>query len=207
MPIEAQREVTRLLGEIAAANDKEDTKRASDAKRALFGQVYDELKEMAKGQMKRERPYHSWGATGLVHEVYLRLMQTQRVFTKNRAYFFGAAARAMHRLLREHARSKNCRPEGHPDPQGHILLDEVAEEVEDTFRVVLLDLVNALEELKTPGEHGKRRYDVARLRIWSGMKYSDIAVDLGISVATVEREWQGARAWLHCRLKGGRTHD
>jgi RNA polymerase sigma factor (TIGR02999 family) len=201
MPIEAQGEVTRFLEEIAAAHDNEDSKRASDAKRGLFDHVYDELKKMAHCRMKRERPDHSWGATGLVHEVYLRLIECHGVFTKNRAYFFGAAAKAMHRLLREHARSKNCRPEGYLDRQGNILLDQVADEVEDTFRVVLLDLVNALEELKTRGQQGERRYDVARLRIWSGMKYSDIAKDLGISVPTVEREWQAARAWLYGQLK------
>jgi RNA polymerase sigma factor (TIGR02999 family) len=196
MPIESQGEVTRLLGEIEATSDNKD------AKRALFEHVYDELKKMAHGRMRWERPDHSWGSTGLVHEVYLRLMKDQRVFTKNSHYFFGAAARAMRRLLREHARGRNCRPVGHLDPHGYTLLDQIADELEDTFKVVLLDLVNALEDLKT---HGERRYDVATLRIWSGLKHAEIAEDLGISVATVEREWHAARAWLYGQLKGRRT--
>jgi RNA polymerase sigma factor (TIGR02999 family) len=200
MQIEAQGEMSRLLAEIAANDNK-------DAKRALFAHVYRELKEIARRQMRSERPDNSWGATELAHEAYLRLLNCQRVFTKNRAYFFAAAAKSMHQLLREHVRSKNCRPEGHPDPQGHILLDEVAEEVEDTFGVVLVDLVDALEVLKTRGKHGEQRYDVATLRIWSGMNSSDIAENLGISVATVEREWQAARAWLYGQLKGRASND
>jgi RNA polymerase sigma factor (TIGR02999 family) len=201
MPIEAEREVTRLLKEIATTNDNKD------AKRALFEHVYNELKEIACCRMKSERPDHSWGATALVNEVYIRLMNHQRVFTKDRSYFFGAAAKAMRDLLREHARKRKCRPEGNPDPLGHILLDQLADEVKNIYRVDLLDLVNALEELKTRGENGERRYDIATHRIYCGSKYSEIAQDLGISVATVERDWQAARAWLYGQLKRRASND
>jgi RNA polymerase sigma factor (TIGR02999 family) len=195
MPIEAQGEVTRLLEEIAAANDN------NDAKRALFDLVYHELKTMAHGRMRRERLDHSWGATGLVHEVYLRLVECQRVFTKNRAYFFGAAAGAMGDLLREHARKRKSRLEGN---HKRVFLDDVADEIERSFTVDLLDLTNALEELRSCGEHGERRYEVARLRIWSPLKNAEIAQNLRISVATVEREWKAARAWLYGRVKGSK---
>jgi RNA polymerase sigma factor (TIGR02999 family) len=196
MPIEAQGEVTSLLEEIAAANDNKD------AKRALFDLVYDKLKKMAHGRMISERLDHSWGATGLVHEVYLRLVECQRVFTKNSAYFFGAAAGAMGDLLREHARKRSCRPEGH---QERIVLDEVADEVERSFAVDLLDLMNALDDLKKTGKHGERRHDVVRLRIWGGLTYPKIAENLRVGVATVERDWQAARAWLYGRLRRRRT--
>jgi RNA polymerase sigma factor (TIGR02999 family) len=200
MPVEARGEVTILLKEIATANDDGDIKRASDAKQALFDHVHDELKKMAHGRMKRERPDHSWGATGLVHEVYLQLMKGEHVFTKNRRYFFGAAARAMHQLLRAHARKP--RPTGHADL---TLLDQVVEEIEENIQGDLLDLMHALDELKKIGEHGERRHDVVRLRFWGGLTYAEIAEDLGVSIATVERDWQAARAWLYGRLKGRRT--
>ena len=199
MPTEAQGEVTRLLEEVAAGNNA--------AKQELFALVYEELRAKARAKMEKERCDHSWGPTELVHEVYFQLMKGQHVFTKNRAYFFGAAARAMDQLLRDHARKRKCRPQGHLDPEGHVLLDEIAEAVESTFKVDLLDLLNALDKLKTTGKHGERRFDVVRLRIWGGLTYQEIAENLGVAVATVERDWQAARAWLYGRLKGGRTDD
>jgi RNA polymerase sigma factor (TIGR02999 family) len=197
VPTEAQGEVTKLLEEVAAGNE--------EAKRALFAQVYEDLRRTALGRMRRERRDHSWCATDLVHEVYCRLQKDRRVFSKNRAYFFGAAARAMGQLLREHARARKCRPEGNVDPEGPILLDQIVEKAEANFKVDLLNLMTELDKLKTTGEHAERRHEVVRLRIWGGLTYSEIAQDLGVAVATVERDWQAARAWLYGRLKGRRT--
>jgi RNA polymerase sigma factor (TIGR02999 family) len=197
VPTEAQGEVTRLLEEVAAGNNA--------AKQELFALVYEELRAKARAKMGKERRDHSWGPTELVHEVYLQLMKGQRVYTKNRAYFFGAAARAMEQLLREHARKREHQP--HIDPEGYILLDEVLAEVESTLKVDLLDLMSALDKLKTTGKHGERRFDVVRLRVWGGLTCQEVAEDLGVAVATVERDWQAARAWLYGRLKGGRTND
>jgi RNA polymerase sigma factor (TIGR02999 family) len=202
MAIEAQGEVTRLLEEIATAYDDKDGKRASDAKRVLFDHIHGEIKKMAHGRMKWERPGHSLGATGLVHEVYIRLVKGQHVFTKNRVYFFGAAAIAMGDILREHARKRNRRPHGNLHPEGHTLLCQVVEETEESIQGDLLDLVDALDKLKTIGKHGERRHDVVRLRFWGGLTYKEIAKYLGVSDATVERDWQAARAWLYGRLKG-----
>jgi RNA polymerase sigma factor (TIGR02999 family) len=192
-------QVTRLLKEVVAGNE--------EAKNALIGHVYYQLHNMARGRMERQRPDHTWGATELVHEVYFQLMNGQHVFTKNRAYFFGAAARAMDQLLRDHARKRKCRPQGHLDPEGPILLDEVVEAVKSIFKVELVDLHDALDKLKATGKHGERWYDVVRLRIWGGLTYQEIAEDLGKSVPTVERDWKVARAWLYNRLKGRRIDD
>jgi RNA polymerase sigma factor (TIGR02999 family) len=194
VPTETEAKVTKLLEEVAAGN--------TSAKNELFELVYEELRKKAHSRMKVERLDHSWGTTGLVHEVYLHLMKSELAFTKNRAYFWGAASWAMHELLRDHARKRRCRPHGNSHPEGHILLDEVADEVERTFAVDLLDLMNALDELKTTGKHGERRHDVVRLRIWGGLTYPGIAKNLRVSVATVERDWQAAQAWLYGRLKG-----
>jgi RNA polymerase sigma factor (TIGR02999 family) len=193
----AQGEVTRLLEEVGAGNE--------EAKNELLAHVYEELRRMAHRRMQRERPGHTWGSTGLVHEAYCQLVKGKHVFTRNRAYFFRAAARAMHQLLREHARERQCRPQGHPHPDGHLLLEEVAEEVKNAFQVELLDLVDALDKLKTTGAHGERRHEVVRLRLWGGLTYQEIADSLGVAEVTVERDWQAARAWLYGRLKGGRT--
>jgi len=195
----AQGEVTRLLGQIAAGN--------AQAKVELLAYVYEELRRMARSRMQRERPGHGWESTDLVHEAYFRLLNGQLVFTKTRAYFFRAAATAMHQLLREAARKRHCRPEVDFDPEGTFLLEQVAEEVNTAFQVDLLDLLTALEELATIGSHGERQNEVVRLRIWGGLTNLEIAQELGMSVATVERDWLAARAWLHNRLKGGKNDD
>jgi RNA polymerase sigma factor (TIGR02999 family) len=199
VPTEALGEVTRLLEEVAAGNE--------EAKRALFARVYEDLKKTAHGRMRRERPDHSWCATVLVHETYCRLLNDRRVFSKNRAYFFGAVARAMGQLLREHARRRKCRPEGHVDPQGFILLDHVVEEIEEKLPGTLTDLLEALDDLKTIGKYGERQHEVVKLHFFGGLTYKDIALNLGVGDATVERDWQAARAWLYGRLKGRRTDD
>src|SRR4051794_10910321 len=91
-------DVTRLLEQVAAGGE-----RAEEAKNELFMHVYQELLEMARRRMRLERRDHSWGATDLVHEAYLKLFKGTAP-TKNRAYFFGAAVRAMRQLLITHAR-------------------------------------------------------------------------------------------------------
>jgi RNA polymerase sigma factor (TIGR02999 family) len=207
MPIEAQEEVARLLQEIAAANGNKD------AERALFELVYDELKKMARCKMNIERKDHSLGATGVAHEAYVRLLKDQRVFGKNRQYFFAAAGDAMRQLLREYARARDARkrrehawwarkhrPPASVDEDG--IISEFADEVEDATGVDLFDLMEALDKLKTVGKHGKRWHEVICLHFWSGWTYREIAEHLGVHVVTVERDWQAAQAWLYGRLKG-----
>jgi RNA polymerase sigma factor (TIGR02999 family) len=191
MPIEAEGRVTTLLREIADGNEA--------AKQALFAHVYDELKKMAYGRMKNERLGHSWGATVLVNEVYIRLMKDQRVFTKNRPYFFGAAAEAMYQLLREHARKRNRQRQVCLDP---TLLDQLIEETERNLAGDVLDLMEALDELEAIGDDGKRQHHVVVLHYWGGLTYEHIAKYLRVSVATVNRDWRAAKAWLYKRLKG-----
>jgi RNA polymerase sigma factor (TIGR02999 family) len=194
MPIEAQEEVAKLLEEISAANGNKD------AEQTLFELVYDELKKIAHGRLTIERPDHSWGTTELVHEVYVRLVKDPRVFSKNRRYFFGSAARAMRQLLREHARRRQTQPDGHVG--GDALVDAIADEVEQAFGDNLIDVMEALDELETTVKHGKRRHDVVWLRFWNGWTYPEIADHLNVCVATVERDWHVAQAWLYRRLKG-----
>jgi RNA polymerase sigma factor (TIGR02999 family) len=198
VPNEVRVEVTTLLEQVAAGDE--------GAKNELFALVYDELRTRARDRMKRERPDHTWGATGLVHEVYFQLMKGRCVFTRNRAYFFGAAARAMEQLLRAYARGRESRPGAYMDPDGAALLQEVAASVESTLRVRLLDLTDALDDLEAIGKQGPRRAEVVRLRIWGALTYQEVATNLDVSVATVEKDWLAARAWLYGRLKGRRTN-
>ncbi len=185
MAIDPAGDVTRLLGEIADGNEQ--------AKNDLFECVYEELHAMAKRHMKQERPGHTLGTTGLVHEVYFRLQG--QALGKNRPYFFGAAAKAMYRILVEHARRSQERK------RNRVPLDLVLDELEVTHRVSMLDLHEALEKLKEYGERGKRQHEVVVQRFFSGLQWKEVATNLGVAVTTVEKDWQAARAWLYRSLR------
>ena len=185
MAIEPAGDVTRLLEEIADGNEQ--------AKNELFEYVYEELHKMAKRHMKQERPGHTLGTTGLVHEVFFRLQG--QALAKNRPYFFGAAAKAMYRILVEHARLSQKYHEK------RVPLDVLLDELAVTHRVKMLDLHEALETLKEYGERGKRQHEVIVHRFFGGLQWKEIATILGVAVTTVEKDWQAARAWLHTRLK------
>lgn len=190
MAIDPAGEVTRLLGKIANGNEQ--------AKNELFECVYEELHAMAERHMKQERPGHTLGATGLVHEVYVRLQG--QIPTKNRPYFFGASAKAMYRILVEHARQSQ------KDRQKRVPLTDVLNELVVKNRVKMLDLHEALETLKEHGKRGKRQYEVVIYRFFGGLQWNEIATIHRVAVTTSEKDWQAARAWLHARLtQGDRT--
>jgi RNA polymerase sigma factor (TIGR02999 family) len=182
-------DVTRLLGEIAAGDE--------EAKNKLYERVYAELHAMAERRMLNERTSHTLGATGLVHEVYLRL--EGQALQKSRAYFFAAAAKAMYRILVEHARKPPDRP--------RVLGDDLLDRLEVTHRLEMLDLHEALEELQERGRRGKRQHEVVVQRFFGGLPWKEIATNLGVAVTTVEKDWQAARAWLYRRLKKGIRDD
>lgn len=187
MAIDPAGDLTRLLEEIADGNEQ--------AKNELFECVYEELHQMAKRHMNQERPGHTLGATGLVHEVYFRLQG--QALQKNRPYFFAAAAKAMYRILVEHARRFQIRQ------QKRVPWDAVLDDLVATHCVTMLDLHEALEKLKEYGQRGKRQHEVVVQRFFGGLQWKEIATNLGVAVTTVEKDWQAARAWLHARLKQG----
>jgi RNA polymerase sigma factor (TIGR02999 family) len=182
-------EVTRLLGEVAAGKE--------GAREALIEQVYQELHALAVRLMRREPRGHSWGPTDLVHEAYVQLFRGT-VPTKNRAYFFGAAVRAMRRLLVAHARSPAVERRHQRVP-----LDDLVDDLEKTHQVSMEDLDQALRDLEG---FAPREAEVVLLRVFGRLRVQDVAAHLGVSVSTVEKDWQWARAWLYTRLRGGR-HD
>ena len=183
---EQQEQITVLLAEIAAGNEA--------AKNRLIALVYDKLYTIARALMRRERSNHTLQPTALVHEAYFKLFLGKPLPALNRAYFFGAAANAMRQVLIDYARKIAARPEGKREP----LLDEILVSIKSAYRVEMLDLNNALEDLK---RMNTRQWEVVTLRFFGGLPWAEIATCLNVSTSTVEKDWQAARAWLYRSLK------
>ena len=170
------------------------------ARDRLMPLVYDELRRRARAYLRREREGHTLQPTALVHEAYLRLMGQDRSAWKNRDQFFGIAAQMMRRILVDHARAHKMTKRS-----GQWARVSLGEAIAQPHPVNLdvLDLDTALTEL---AGFDARKSQVAELRFFGGLSLEETAHTFGISVATVEREWQAARAWLFLRLKA-RRHD
>jgi RNA polymerase sigma factor (TIGR02999 family) len=152
--------------------------------------IYDDLRKMAGALLTSERREHTLSATALVHEVYLRLIDQRRVRWENRAHFFGAAARIMRRVLVDHARAKATTKRGGSSVK--IAIEE-SDAVVGGFAEEILDLDAALDGLEAIEA---RKARVVEMKFFAGMTNGEVAAALGISDATVERDWKIARAWL-----------
>jgi len=169
----------------------------SDALEALTPVVYDDLKRLARGVLARERPHQSPSPTTLVHEVYLRLVDQRKVQWKNRAYFFGAAAHIMRRVLVDQARARASGKRGGSAVK--IAIDETTATVAGLSEGIL-DIDAALERL---GSVDERKVRVVEMKCFAGMTNQEVAEALSISDATVERDWKMARAWLIRAVQAG----
>jgi RNA polymerase sigma factor (TIGR02999 family) len=167
-----------------------------EARDHLLAVVYQELRRRAAACLRRERPGDTLQPTALVHEVYLRLIKQDRTAWENRAQFFGVAAQMMRRILVDRARARKMHKRS--GQWTRITLDEKVAQ-RGLREVEILDLDNALSELA--GFDG-RKSQIAELRFFAGLSLEEAGHVLGISVASVEREWQAARAWLYNRLGG-----
>lgn len=165
------------------------------ARDQLMPLVYEELRRRARAYLRREPAGHALQPTALVHEAYLRLIAQDRVVWVNRAQFYGVAAQMMRRILVDHARARKMAKRS--GRWGRVALDELIAECR-LPDVELLDLDSALGELAS---FDPRKSAVAELKFFGGLSLQEAGHVLGISVATVEREWQAARAWLYSRLK------
>lgn len=156
--------------------------------------VYQELKRLAARYLRRERREHTLQSTALVHEAWLRLIDQNHVHWQNRAQFFGIAAEMIRRILIDHARNRQAAKRG----DGAIKLsldDALATPDRRDFDLVALD--DALEDLaKLDPKQGK----LVELRYFAGLSIEESAEVLGVSPATVKREWAVARAWLYREL-------
>ncbi len=183
--------LTRLLSAVAAGESTASTR--------LWTLIYDELRALAAVRMARESPGHTLQPTALVHEVYGRLFGDQDVQWDNRRHFFGAAARAMERILIDHARRKARLKHG--GERKRVPLDEV-DELVDRDPSEERAVSEALVELE---QINPRAAEIVRLRYFMGLKINEVADVLGVSARTVEGDWYFARAWLRRAILRGDT--
>jgi RNA polymerase sigma factor (TIGR02999 family) len=180
-------EVTRILSAIAGGDPH--------AAEQLLPLIYDELRRLAAQRLALEKPGQTLQATALVHEAYLRLAGDQHF--DSRGHFFAAAAEAMRRILIDKARSKGRARRG--GDRRRVNLDDIRLATE-TSADDLLDLDDALRRL---ADLDPVRAELVKLRFFAGLTTSEAAAVLGLSVATAERYWAFARAWLHAALTNG----
>lgn len=158
--------------------------------------VYAELRRLAAGYLRRERPGHTLQPTALVHEAYVRLLDQRRLDWSNRAQFIGLAAVMMRRILVNHARDRIADKRG--GGVEHVPLTLAGEGI-GAAEVNLLDLHDALSRLS---EVDARKGQIVELKFFGGLTTEEIAETLRVSTATVERDWKFARAWLYRAVSG-----
>jgi len=172
-----------------------------DAVDHLFHSVYHELEQIARGQRVRWHGNETLNTTALVHEAYLKLVNQQEVDWRDRAHFYAVAATAMRHILINYAERRGAAKRG--GGASHVPLDEAnpvpAEGADD-----LLALNAALEEL---GQVAERQSRVVECRFFGGLGIRETAEALGVSAATVERDWALASAWLRRTLDPSFTED
>ena len=163
----------------------------------LLPLVYDELRKLAAARMAQEAPGQTLQPTALVHEAWLRLVGNEKQKWDVRAHFFGAAAKAMRRILVERARRRQRMRHGGDQEKVELEGVEISAAVEDEK---LLQVSEALGELETadPAEA-----QVVKMKFFKGMKAEEIADALAISEKTVQRHWAHAKVWLFQRIRGG----
>jgi RNA polymerase sigma factor (TIGR02999 family) len=166
-----------------------------DALDHLLPLVYEELWRQASRYMRRESAGHVLQPTALLHEAYLRLIDQRQVKWRNRAHFYGVAAQVMRRILVDQARSANSEKRG--GALERVTLVEDAVSAGGPSDVDVLTLHDALERL---GAFDPRQERIVELRYFGGLTIEEAAEVIGISAATVVREWTIAKAWLRAEL-------
>jgi len=172
-----------------------------DALERLIPLVHRELRQIAQRCMARERAGHSFQATALVNEAYLRLVDTKDVAWHDRAHFLAVAARGMRRILVDHARARRAQKRG--GPATRVTFDEalaVTNEPREDF-VALDDALDALAAFDA------RKSRVVELRFFGGLSVEETASVLHVSPSTVMGDWRLAKAWLQREMRGDRSHD
>jgi len=161
--------------------------------------VYQELKRLAARYLRRERREHTLQSTALVHEAWLRLIDQKQVHWQNRAQFFGIAAEMIRRILIDHARGRQAAKRG--DGAIKLSLDDAlaAPNRRD------LDLVALDDALRDLGKLDPQQGRLVELRFFAGLSIEESAEVLGVSPATVKREWTAAKAWLYREISA-RAH-
>jgi len=157
----------------------------------LLGVVHDELRQLASGLLRNERPDHTLQPTELVHEVFLRLAGLQDMPFEGRRHFYGAVAVAMRRILVDHARRRGAGKRGGPESQ-RVPLEAVLNLPVD----LRLDFVRLDDALKELAQVAPEKARVVDLRYFAGLSIQETAELLDVAPVTVKRHWTFARAWL-----------
>jgi RNA polymerase sigma factor (TIGR02999 family) len=184
--------VTDLLAQWRAGDER--------ALETLIPLVYGELRSLAHYYLRQEAPGHTLQSTALVHEAYVRLAGHEPPNLQNRSHFFGVAARLMREILVDCARSQRAAKRG--GGTALITLEEL-DNLAAREDVDLLRLDEALTELARIDERQSR---IVELRFFTGLSIEETADVLGISPATVSRDWVVARAWLHRQINRASPH-
>jgi RNA polymerase sigma factor (TIGR02999 family) len=158
--------------------------------------VYDELRSVARAQLRNENPGHTLGATALVHEAYIRLTGRNEIDPKDRSHFFAIAAQSMRRVLIDHARIRGAQKRG--SGQVALSLEHAGALLTDDGSGELLIIDDALERLATANP---RAAQVVERRFFAGLTLDETAESLGLSKKTVQRDWTLARAWLQKEIE------
>jgi len=179
--------ITRLLTDWSRGDER--------ARDALIPLVYDELRLIARRNLARERPDHTLQSAALVNEVYIRLVRQKEPDWKNRAHFFGFAARMMRHILVDHARNRRAAKRGATAPQ--LSLDvAIAPRAKTDIDLVALD--SALNKLTLMDP---KQSQLIELRFFGGLSVEEAALVMGVSTRTAERSWTAARAWLRVEME------
>ena len=182
MSDDTSQQITLLLGDWSRGDDR--------ALEQLMPLVYDELRRMARGHMRRHAPNHSLQTTELIHEAYLKLAKNGAPDFQNRGHFFGVAAKAMRHILVDHARARQSDKRG-GGREKVSLAGDIAGTYARTEQLMALD-----EALKDLESLDARKGRVVELRFFAGLTNEEVAEVLKISTETVKRDWRFARNWL-----------
>ena len=171
-----------------------------EALRCLLPIVYNELRRLAHRYLRKERPGHTLQSTALVHEAYLRLMKQEGLAFESRAHFFGICAQLMRQILVEHARSQRAAKR---DFGRRLTLDDAA----NAARIRSVDLIALDDALMDLAKLDQKQSRIVELRYFGGLSIEETSQVLGVSPATIKREWATARAWLHHEMSRTEEHD
>ena len=182
-------DVTHILSQIESGDPL--------AAEQLLPLVYGELRNLAVARMQQESPGQTLQATALVHEAYIRLVDSSQIQSWNcRGHFFAAAAEAMRRILVERARQKSSIRGGGSQYRVELVDFELTDE---TPVIDLIALDEALEKLHA---RDPRKAELVKLRFFAGLTNQDAASVLGISISTADNDWAYAKCWLRLEMSG-----
>jgi RNA polymerase sigma factor (TIGR02999 family) len=183
----SQGEITRLLHAASSGS--------AEALNELFPAVYEELRTLAASHLRGERPDHTLQPTALVNEVYVRLVGQQTAGWRSQGQFFGVAAKAMRRILVDHARARRTLKRS--ATRTHLSLDEAVVD----FQRRSADLEALDEALTALARVDARKAKVVELRFFGGLTAEQTAEMLETSLRTVNRDWELAKAWLYAQTQ------